>query len=78
MRDRYGSQLKFSVSRLHNSFDTGYDDVVRNAQYSVTAADNLTSTVPTDRFGLYDDNVHYNAAGQISLGYRFANVLKNG
>ena len=78
MRDRYGSQLKFAVGRLHNSFDTGYDDVVRNAQYSVAGSDPSTSIVPMDGFGLYGDNVHYNTAGQISLGYQFANVLKNG
>lgn len=78
MRDRYGSQLKFAVGRLHNDFNTGYDDVVRDAQYSVAAADGLTAVVPTDGFGLYGDNVHYNTAGQIALGYQFANVLKNG
>lgn len=76
MRDRYGQGMKFVIGQLHNSFDTAYDDRVRNAQFSVAAADGNTSVASTNGFGLYGDQIHYNTAGQISLGYSFANAVK--
>ena len=76
MRDRYNGGLKFAIGQLHNSFDTAYDDRVRAAQYSVAAADGNTVVANTNGFGLYGDRVHYNTQGQISLGYSFANAIR--
>lgn len=76
MRSRYGGGMKFVIGQLHNSFDTAYDDTVRSAQYSVAAADGNTTIASTNGFGLYSDQVHYNTAGQISLGYSFANAVR--
>ncbi len=72
MRDRYNPNLKFVVGKIHPAF--GED--VRTAQESVAAADPLTYIVNTDAMALRSDGVHYNTAGQIDLGYAFANAIK--
>jgi hypothetical protein len=72
MRDRYDPNLKFVVGKIHEAFG----DEVRTAQEAVAAADPLTYIVNTDNMQLGSDGVHYNTAGQLELGYAFANAIK--
>lgn len=71
--------LPFVVARLSAS-QTGAGNVtllnvVRQAQVDVAAADRWTGWVNTDSFGLKSDYLHFDAAGQQSLGYAFAEAL---
>jgi hypothetical protein len=79
VRVRYGASLVFFVSQL--SFDqtdvvaraseAAFDEV-RQAQANVAADDPISYLIVTDAFPLKNDNLHFNAAGQILLGEAFA------
>ena len=73
--------LPFVVARLSAS-QTGAGNVtllnvVRQAQTDVAASDRWTGLVSTDSFSLKSDFLHFDAAGQQSLGYAFAEELLN-
>ena len=73
--------LPFVVARLSAS-QTGAGNVallnvVRQAQTDVATADRWTGLVNTDSFSLKSDCLHFDAAGQQSLGYAFAEELLN-
>ncbi|MEL6813313.1 MAG: sialate O-acetylesterase, partial [Cyanobacteria bacterium J06598_3] len=73
MRDRYGNDMRFVIGKLNPTFA----GVVTDAQEAVAAADSRNYIVDTDSFELLPDQVHYNAAGQIDLGFGFADAIKN-
>mgnify|MGYP000268277004 CR=1 FL=1 len=50
---------------------------VAPVEEAVAAADARNYIVDTDSFELLSDQVHYNAAGQIDLGFGFADAIKN-
>jgi hypothetical protein len=72
----YGADLPFIVGRLSTG-QTSLNDtpaeaiqfnLVRDAQTAVAAAVPRVSLVNTDAYGMNGDNLHFNAAGQQSLG----------
>jgi len=74
IRDSYGADLPFFLSRLSiNQTDLPQDDLnaIRAAQTGVADADPLAYIIDTDSFGLKSDDLHFDAAGQISLGEAF-------
>jgi len=83
MRDRYGDNLAVAIGLIRG--DLPADDptplpVVRAAQRAVAKRDERVFLVDTDALGegtviLQEDNVHYNARGQVLLGTAFANKL---
>ena len=71
--------LPFIIARLSAS-QTGAGsttllNAVRQAQTDVAAADPWAGLVDTDSFSLKTDHLHFDAAGQQSLGYAFAEQL---
>ncbi|BCX50297.1 hypothetical protein HAHE_42050 [Haloferula helveola] len=71
VRATYGSDLPFVIIRLsdgQSSLDAGRLATVQAAMDAVAAADPLTSVVNTDSFGVKGDNLHFDAAGQQSIG----------
>ncbi|MEM9345947.1 MAG: sialate O-acetylesterase [Planctomycetota bacterium] len=80
IRTRYGEDLPFFLSRL----SSGQTDVpangltqIRAAQNNVAANDSNAYLIDTDGFGLKDDDLHFNAAGQVELGEAFGNTFIN-
>ncbi len=75
VRSRYGGDLPFYFSQLSalqtNLPATGLN-LVRQAQSRVATADENSHLIVTDTFGMLPDNLHFNAAGQVSLGEAFA------
>ena len=69
VRATYGADLPFVIGEI---VDTGTGaQTVRTAQANVAAADDHAAMLDVDGFGL-QDAVHFNAAGQQSLGSGFA------
>ena len=71
VRATYGSGLPFYVSRLSSSqtaLNAGRLASIRAAQEAVAGADHRTFLIDMDGFGMKSDNLHFNAAGQQSLG----------
>ncbi len=74
IRSRYGANLPFLVGEIGNTM-AGYEaalNAVIAAQQAVAAADPCTGFVPASDLPFWDDDVHFNTAGQIALGQRFA------
>jgi hypothetical protein len=70
-RSRYGAELPFFVSRLSSgqtNIPAAGLAAIRAAQANVAAADPRMVMTVTDSFGLLADNLHFDAAGQQSLG----------
>ena len=74
MRASYGTDLPFFFSRL----SSGQTDLplpelalVRTAQDNVGAADANAYQIDTESFSLANDDLHFDAAGQIALGEAF-------
>jgi len=75
VRATYGSSLPFIIGRLSNlqtNISAAELNTVRAAQNAVAAADPRTGIISTDGFGMKSDNLHFNAAGQQSMGSAFA------
>ncbi|MCH7228907.1 sialate O-acetylesterase [Haloferula sp. A504] len=74
----YGTTLPFVVIRLSDGQTalnaTGLG-VVRTAQETVADSDPLTDWVDTDGFGMKGDNLHFDAAGQQSIGSAAATTM---
>jgi hypothetical protein len=77
VRTRYGADLPFFVSQL-SSLQTNISAAqlaeIRPAQANVAAVDVHTYLITTDTFGMQGDNLHFDAAGQQSLGQAFADA----
>lgn len=77
IRTNYGEDLPFFLSRL----SSGQTDIradrlaqIRAAQNNVAAGDSKTYLIDTDGFKLKDDNLHFDAAGQLELGEAFGDA----
>lgn len=80
IRTRYGEDLLFFLSRL----SSGQTDVpanglaqIRAAQSNVATNDSNAYLIDTDGFGLKDDALHFDAAGQVKLGKAFGHAYIN-
>lgn len=74
VRTRYGSDLPFFLSRLSiNQTDMTATQLaeIRTAQTNFATSDPNSWMIDTDGMGLKADNLHFDAAGQISLGEEF-------
>lgn len=67
-------QLPVFVGRLRATMPSPFDSAlsVRTAQENVASLDPNVHIVDTDPLSLWPDEVHYDTAGQIELGQRFA------
>ena len=75
VRATYGASLPFVIARLSSqqtNLDATQLNLVRSAEDAVAAADPRTSIFSTDDFGIKSDNLHFNGAGQQSIGSAFA------
>lgn len=57
-----------AFGRVSSASAFPYGAQVQAAQSSVDGADGNAASVSSDAFGLQTDNIHYNAAGQVSFG----------
>ncbi|BDS07010.1 hypothetical protein NT6N_20500 [Oceaniferula spumae] len=78
VRATYGADLPFVVGQLSD----GQTDLpavqlqkVQDAQAAVAAADRWVGLVNTNDLSLLSDNLHFNTAGQVGMGTRFAKVM---
>ena len=78
VRDRYAADLPFVMNRIKDDLSpellSTYPgaDLVRQGQLDVAASDPWTEAFSSEGISLRD-NVHFDAAGQIEFGTRFAN-----
>jgi len=75
VRTRYGADLPFFLSRLSVlQTDISVDQLaeIRPAQANVAAGDSNAYMINTDSFGMKTDHLHFDGAGQQSLGQAFA------
>ncbi|NIA22206.1 MAG: PEP-CTERM sorting domain-containing protein [Anaerolineaceae bacterium] len=80
VRTRYGTDLPFFLSRLSSgqtSLQVAGLAEIRTAQADVAAADPLAYMIDTDGMGLLDDDLHFDASGQIALGEAFGQAYVN-
>ena len=80
VRGNYGADLPFVIGRLSANqiglaYPTGHQTVM-NAQTAVADADSRVGLVNTDSYSMKSDFVHFDTAGQQSLGYDFATVMQ--
>ncbi len=70
--------MPFVIGQILNHPNYTYADMVRDAQMNVAAADRMVALIRTDDLPIIvgNDN-HYNTAGQMELGARFATALLN-
>ncbi len=66
------ADLPVVIGRLHEGIGFPFLGKVRDAQASVGASDDEVAVLSTDDFELYDDDLHFSAGGQQSLGRRMA------
>jgi hypothetical protein len=80
VRSNYGADLPFVIGRLSaNQIGLSYPagvQTVRNAQTAVADADSRVGLVDTDSYSMKSDYIHFDTAGQQSLGYDFATVMR--
>jgi hypothetical protein len=73
-----GSEMPFVIGRSNSFLQTlsnyPYIDMVRDAQVDVANSDPAGAWINGDDLSRYPDDVHYDAAGQLELGRRFANA----
>lgn len=72
------AELPFVIGRLSSgqtALDATHLQIVRNAQSLTDTSYPWVGLVDTDTFGLKTDYLHFDAAGQQSLGYGFADQL---
>lgn len=66
--------LPFVIGQISEAPSWSYGSIVREAQYDVSRAVPNTWMVRTSDLTFNDDGIHYDAAGQYALGYRFAGI----
>jgi hypothetical protein len=68
--------MPFVIGQILDYPTYTYSDLVRAAQENVAAADRMVALVRTDDLPVIPNNAnHYNAAGQMELGSRFATAV---
>jgi hypothetical protein len=67
--------IPFVIGQISNQYGYAYGLIVQAAQQTVSQTLHNTALVVTDDLTLNADRIHYDAAGQIALGYRFAEDL---
>ena len=67
--------MPFVIGQISNQYGYTYGSIVQQAQYNVSQTLPNTALVITEDLTLNSDNIHYDAAGQIALGTRFAEKL---
>lgn len=68
--------MPFVIGQILDYSTYTYADLVRTAQESVAAADRMVALIRTDDLPVIPNNAnHYNAAGQMELGARFATAV---
>ena len=78
IRAAYGTNISFVAARLStNATDLSVDDAdgfwsVRQGMEDAVNADPNADFVDTDDLTFYNDDLHYNTAGVLALGSRFA------
>ncbi len=79
IRGRYGENLPLVIGQLSSNqtaLDAARLATIRAAQASVAGAVAQTALVSTDDLELLSDDLHFNAAGQMLLGERFALAME--
>lgn len=64
--------MPFLIGQITTSRHWVHHAIVREAQEKVAAAVMRTALIDTDDLPLCDDGMHYNTAGSLELGRRFA------
>ncbi len=80
VRATYGSTLPFVIGQLSSgqtSLNPARVQVIKTAQATVAAADSRNGLVVTDDLAIRPDALHFDTAGQLALGERFATTLLN-
>jgi len=75
VRNEYGADLPFLIGQLstnQTSLNAGRLATVRQAQEDVSNAVANTALIDTESFSIRNDDLHFDAAGQIALGEAFA------
>ncbi len=67
--------MPFVIGQISNQYGYTYGPAVQQAQYNISQTLPNTALVVTDDLTLNADNIHFDAAGQIMLGRRFADQL---
>lgn len=78
LRATYGATLPLIIGKLSSkqtNLNATYLEQVRAAQEAVALADPLVGIILTDDFELKEDNLHFNAVGQLAIGEAFASEL---
>lgn len=78
IRATFEEELPFVIGQLSSgqtNLNATYLNTVRTAQANVAAADSLTALLDTSSYSLANDNLHFDAAGQIAMGYGFADSM---
>ena len=70
--DLHAPTMKFIFGQITRSATWVHSAIVREAQEKVAAAVAGTALFDTDDLPLVDDGMHYNSAGSLELGRRFA------
>lgn len=71
VRSLYGTNLPFLIGEIHRI--NANSDTVADAQIAVAAADPYAAFVPASDL-TFQDSLHFNTAGQVALGERFADA----
>ncbi len=74
-RDVGRPNMPFIFGRISQSAAWTYQDTVREAQARAETDIPFTKMVDTDDLPFISDYIHYNAAGQVTLGQRFAEAF---
>ena len=80
IRATYGSTLPFVIGQLSSgqtSLNPARVQVIKTAQAAVAAADSRNGLIVTDDLPIRSDALHFETAGQLALGERFATLLLN-
>lgn len=75
VRATFPENMPFVIGRLslkQTALDANYRNTIRAAQNAIAAADPRVGIIDTDTFGMKSDNLHFDAAGQQSIGSAFA------
>jgi hypothetical protein len=80
IRTRYGSGVKFFISRLSDNQTwrpASEINEIRTAQDNVAAADPLSYLIDTDGFEMRNDNLHFEETGYVAIGEAFGQSYLN-
>ena len=71
-RDVNEPNMPFVIGQISEASIWTYGAIVRQAQYNVSQTVPLTTMIITSDLPFNSDGYHYNAEGQMTLGYRFS------